>query len=89
MSMHYLVKAYRPPDEKWREMKEAFDACKAVGVDPPKEVWEFFDGEIPNPAGVEIEIQHSDYYGEDEGGIEIHTEDIPEGCKSIRFIVGC
>jgi hypothetical protein len=48
---------YRPPDEKWKKMKEVWDACNAAGVDVPQEVGEFFEWETPAEEGVEVDIE--------------------------------
>ena len=35
MSMSTHVVGFHPPDEKWKEMKAAWDACMAANVNPP------------------------------------------------------
>jgi len=44
----------KPPDEKWKQMKAIWDACRSAKIDPPKEVEDFFDGEIPDDKGVVV-----------------------------------
>ena len=54
MGMSTHVVAIRPPDDKWLKMKEAYESCRTAGVEPPKKVLDFFEGEEPDPAGVEV-----------------------------------
>lgn len=95
MSMHCT--ALRPPDEKWRKMKAAWDACKAAGTEPPKEVDDFFDGYPPDPAGVEVGsvgqytddkdmppwVKNCDLEGCD--GFEIDVSKLPKDVTVVRF----
>lgn len=84
MSTH--VYGYAPPDTKWLAMKAIWDACHAANVDPPAEVDRFFDGEAPDPAGVEVKIQHREYRAEMQDGIEIDVAAIPPHVTVIRFV---
>lgn len=61
MGMSADVEAFRPADDKWREMKAIWDACKKAGVQVPEAVTDFFNDEAPDEAGVRISL-----YGEDE-----------------------
>lgn len=54
MSMSTRVVGFKPPGEKWVKMRTIWDACKAAGVEIPGEVMGFFNGEEPDPVGVEI-----------------------------------
>jgi len=56
MGMSTHVVGFRPPDEKWRKMKAVWDACKAAETDPPVEVEDFFGGDEPDEAGVEVRL---------------------------------
>ncbi len=56
MGMSSYVEGFVPPDAKFKKMKAAFDACQEAGIEVPSEVWEFFDHEPPNAAGVSINI---------------------------------
>lgn len=57
MGMTTTILAIRPPDEMWKRMKEVWDACDLVGVSPPKEVIDFFEGDKPDGAGVVINLR--------------------------------
>ena len=52
MGLSTYVQAFRPPDAKWKKMKQAYDACEAAVVPVPEEVDDFFNNEPPDPAGV-------------------------------------
>jgi len=54
MSMSTYVEAFKPPNDKWQRMRDAYDACTAAGVEVPDEVDGYFRGEPPDPAGVEV-----------------------------------
>jgi len=55
--MHTHVIGFRPPDAKWKKMKEVHDACIAANVEIPEEVDEFFNWEPPDPRGVKVELE--------------------------------
>lgn len=48
------VVGIKPPDDKWKKMKEAWDACNSACVPVPEEVLAFFDHEGPDEAGVVV-----------------------------------
>ncbi len=89
MGMSTHVKGFRPPDEKWKKMKAAWDACEAAGTAIPKEVLEFFDHEPPDSAGVEIELEEeeccAEYRDDCRDGFEIDVTKLPKGLTLIRF----
>lgn len=88
---------FRPPDDRWKEMKMIYDACEAADIEPPREVTNFFDGEEPDDAGVEIDLtERSDAGGgilvvaatpwEDDmrEGYEIDLRKLPKDLIKIR-----
>lgn len=86
MGSHTYVKGIVPPDAKWKQMKAAYDACKTAGVEPPREVEEFFNYQRPNDLGAEIDIptMHStddcrDFY-------DIDVSKLPPNIKIIRVV---
>jgi hypothetical protein len=79
------VKGFKPPDEKWKEMKQVYDACRKAKIDPPKEVEKFFNYETPDNRGVEVEIKTTEWGEEMREGFEIKMEDIPKDVKVLRF----
>lgn len=91
MSMSTHVVGFKPPDEKWKRMKAAYDACVAAGLGPPQEVWDFFNGEAPDEGGVVVPEEQlescgaiREYSAESCGGYEILIDKLPEGVKVVR-----
>lgn len=89
MGMSTHVVGIRPPDEKWKKMKAAWDACVAAGVAVPPDVERFFNGERPDDAGVLVDLSnHSAYKGWRKGeseGVEIDLMQLPVGITRLRF----
>lgn len=89
MSMSTRVVGFRPPDEKWNQMKVIWDACKAAGIRPPTDVETFFDGREPEPRGIEIRIPAEKWNDGPNGvseGFEVEVAKIPDHVTHIRFI---
>jgi hypothetical protein len=90
MSMSTHVSGFRPPDERWRQMKAVYDASKAAGLDPPEEVMEFFGWSAPDEAGVEVDLDGSGAVREWKGdfsraGFEIDVRNLPSDLHILRF----
>ncbi len=91
MSMSTHVIGFRPPDETWQRMKAVYDACMSAGVPVPSEVMSFFDGDRPDPAGVEVRLEGTDAVREfvdgdrSEQGFEVLVDRLPRGLNVIRF----
>lgn len=85
MSMH--ATGFRPPDERWAKMKAVYDAARVASIPIPHEVEEFFDGEEPDPAGVEVTVPTRKWKSDYQDGFELSVADIPEGCSVLRFYV--
>ena len=56
MSMSTHVYGFRPPDERWQQMKAVFDASKAAGIQVPIEVESFFENGEPDTSGQEVDL---------------------------------
>ena len=84
--MSTRVTGFAPPDEEWHKMKAIWDACLEAQVPIPRQVEEFFGGELPDPAGIELEIPAREYHGDMEAGYEIDVSDIPPQATTIRFV---
>jgi hypothetical protein len=91
MSMHTYVVGFKPPDEKWRKMKEAWDACREAGVPLPHEIEKFFNYESPDENGVMIQQSEleklgaiSEFNAEMENGYEVHLDKLPKDVTIIR-----
>ncbi len=85
MSMSTHVIGFRPPNGKWKDLKKVWDACHSAGINPPKEVQEFFNYCVPDENGVEVKIPHKAYNAEMQDGFEIEVDKIPKDVKIIRF----
>lgn len=85
MGMDTNVIGIKPPDKKWKAMKEIYDKCLELKILIPKEVSDYFGDEDPDPSGVLVEIPYEDYSAEDIEGIEIEVSKIPKDVKIIRF----
>lgn len=91
MSMSLSVYGIVPPDDKWTAMKAVFDACKAISIEPPNEVAEFFDHCNPDPLGVIISLyDHSsveEYEGDYESGYIVDLKSLPKHIKQLKFVI--
>lgn len=87
------AEGFKPPDEKWEQMKAIWDACNAARVVVPPEVNAYFCGEDPDLGGVPVDesellalgavIDWSDDTMNAEG-VEILVDLIPDDVKVIR-----
>lgn len=87
MSIH--VEGFKPPDEKWKKMKAVYDSCKAAGLEVPQQVLRYFEYEVPDPAGVKVDLKKyvQDFNRESREGFELKVGDLPADVKVIRFFV--
>jgi hypothetical protein len=95
MGMSTHVVAFKPPGERWQQMKAVWDACEAAGIEPPDEVSEYFEHEEPDPAGVRIERAELVTSGAvrvwtdaDAQGYEVDVTKLPRDVTVIRFYNG-
>jgi hypothetical protein len=89
MGMSTHVVGIKPPDKKWKVMKDAWDACTAAGISVPDEILEFFGHEKPDDAGVIVEIDDtpavSEYKEDGVEGFEVKVNKLPQDVTVIRF----
>lgn len=93
MSMSTRVVAFKPPGEKWQQMKAVWDACATAGIEALRQVEEYFNEEPPDPAGVEIDrgelIQCGALRDWNDGphanGYEVDVTRLPKDVTVIRF----
>ena len=96
MGMSTHIVAIRPPDEKWRKMKAARDACVAAGIEVPDEIDDYFDNEAPDEKGVLICLEIGEFdrarhpsiqnYQSDSGGVwDVDLDKLPPDTKILRF----
>ncbi len=85
MGMSSFVVGFRPPDEKWHQMKSIWESCEKAGITPPEEVLTFFEHVDPDDAGVEVELELEPYTSESEEGYDVILSKIPKSVDRIRF----
>lgn len=88
MGISTHVVGFRRADKKWNNMKKIWDACEAAGVETPRDVLKFFDGEDPGDRpGMEIEIGKAitPFKNDREDGFEIEIDELPKDVKVLRF----
>jgi hypothetical protein len=88
MSMSTHIVGFRPADQKWKEMKAIWDACNSAGVDLPKAVYDFFDGEHPaDKPGAEVDLKGAvkEWSADERDGYELDLSKLPPDVKFIRF----
>jgi hypothetical protein len=91
MGMSTHVVGFRPPDEKWKAMAAVWDSCKAAGIEPPREVSEFFDWREPDSNGVEIKETAltkagavREWHDDCRSGYEIDVSKLPPDVTVVR-----
>jgi len=88
--MSTWVEGFKPSNNKWKKMKAIYDGCEAAGVDCPEEVDKFFGGELPDKAGVRVDLEKSEcckeYNAEMSNGYEIDVTKLPKDVTLIRFV---
>jgi hypothetical protein len=90
MGMSTRVYGFRPPDEKWLQMKNVWDACEAAKMDVPEEVGEFFDWKEPNDEEVVVDDLGPAVEKWENGwlsatGFQVEVAKIPPNITHIRF----
>ena len=92
MSMSTHVAGFKPPDEKWRQMKAVYDTCHAAGIDAPTEVLEFFNYVPPDDKGVRVEKESlincgalEPWSARDSQGFQLVVAKLPADVKVVRF----
>lgn len=90
MGMSTNVKGFKPPGEKWQQMKAVYDACMAANIEVPGEVSGYFENGTPDPSGVEVrELTAAgalhDWKDDNRDGFEIDVTKLPADVTVIRF----
>jgi hypothetical protein len=93
---HVCVIGIRPPDDEWKKMKAAWDACEAAGIGKPDKLWEFFGDDGPHEEGLKVKLPIQKVATDDEtisigvrNGHEqcyylVAVDDIPEKISHIK-----
>ncbi len=60
MGISMNLVGFRPGDDLWKKMISIWDSCRELGIEPPEQVLEFFQGEYPaDNSGMEVDIKSS------------------------------
>jgi len=86
MSMNSYVKAIVESDNRYDKMFAIYEACTAAGIEPPREVRHFFNGQTPNPDGMEVDVPFHHSTDDSRDFYDVHLDDLPEGTTIIRFV---
>lgn len=88
MGMSTHVIGFRPPDERWHQMKNAHDALLAAGLPLTTEIELFFENCHPDPSGQEVDIERTpavkEWSDEHRSGFEIDIRKLPPECYIVR-----
>ena len=85
MSVSIHVTGFKPPDERYKRLVNAWNALEEAGLPPTPELERFFDGAEPDPAGIEVELTLREWHDRSAQGYELEVAEIPDGVKTIRF----
>lgn len=85
MGMSTHVVGFVPPNDRWAQMKQVWDSCKAAKVEVPEAVQRFFNWEEPDDRGVEVQLPAIEWTEDTRHGYEVELDKIPPDVKVIRF----
>lgn len=89
MSMGTHIKGIRPADDKFKKMLAAYRACEAVGIRPPDDVCDFFNGDTPSDNGLLVSLEDhkavTEYSDDMVSGFDVEIAKLPKDIKIIRF----
>ena len=68
--------------ERWRAMKGVWDACDRAGMEVPREVRRYFNGEPPTPEGIVVSVPV-----EATNPVSFNRRDLPEEATSVQLTV--
>ena len=88
MGMSTSVTGFKPPDDRWKALKEVWDSCERAGVEPPPAVRAFFGDVKPDPAGVVVSLKEAvtPYKTEWDEGLQVDLTKVPKDVHYIRFV---
>jgi hypothetical protein len=97
MTPSLRIEGIIPPDTRFLRMKAVWDACMTAGVEVPKTVAAFFDGETPHSDGVKKDLRECisecvcrlSMSGERIDGYDIEISKLPPDIEYIRVYMTC
>jgi len=89
MGMSTHVVGFVEPDEDYKAKVAAWKACKKAKITAPPELERLFDGNEPQDAGMEVNIEAATrrYDGghREREGYDVDVTALPQGVKIVRF----
>lgn len=88
MSMVSCIQGLKPKTEEYEKKLQIYKLCKEMNINPPREIEEFFDGEVCE-AGIITELPADALmeYGDDcREYFEVDLTKIPKDVTKIRFV---
>jgi len=85
MGMYSYVRGGKPADQKYKDMALVWSSCTKIGIDVPKEVYNFFNGEEPDGDTIWIDISEC-VTEESEDGEELFTVDLKKLPSDITLV---
>lgn len=88
MSSTKYVKGLVPDNERIRAMREVYDSCRALGIEPPDEVGAVFDSE-DYIEGLGKTLNIETYEGHNDQSMEwlvIKLDELPPNIHALAFI---
>lgn len=89
MSMSTYVQGLKPKAEEYQTKLDIYNACKKINIEPPREIVDFFDGEICEE-GIVTELpkeavrEYADNYCRE--FFEVDLTKLPPDVTKIRFV---
>lgn len=91
MSMSTYVQGLKPKTEEYQTILDIYTACRKINVEPPREIVDFFDGEICEE-GIITELPKEsvrEYTDECRAFFEVDLKKLPPDVSKIRFVNSC
>ena len=88
MSMSTYVQGLKSKTEEYQIKLDIYNACKKINIEPPREIVDFFDGEICED-GIIIELPKEavrEYSDEYRNFLEVDLTKLPDNVSKIRFV---
>lgn len=94
MGVCYYVEGIRPPDERWKKYKAAYDAWRELpdSGELPEQLLAFFDHRDPDKEGVIVDLDEceeavTEWEEEGRSGYQVDLSKIPKDLKILRFVI--
>lgn len=88
MSISTYVQGLKPKTEEYQTKLDIYIACRKINIEPPREIVDFFDGEICEE-GIVTELPKEavrEYSDEYRDFLEVDLTKLPPDVSEIRFV---